>query len=57
MFEISQKQLSFKDFQHHRDNWRLFQDASVWVLFPLAIDVEFLFLEGKQPQVRYALFK
>lgn len=29
MFEISQKQLSFKDFQHHRDNWRLFQDASV----------------------------
>lgn len=57
MFEISQKQLSFKDFQQHSGNWRLFQDASVWVLFPLAMDVEFLFLEGKQQEVRYALFK
>ena len=34
-----------------------FQDARVWVLFPLAIDVEFLFLEEKQQEVRYVLFK
>lgn len=35
----------------------LFQDARVWVLFPLPIDVEFLFLEGKQREVRYVLVK
>ena len=41
------------------DNGNLgpFPDAQVWASFPLAIDAEFLFLEEKQQEVRYVLFK
>lgn len=61
MFEITQKQLSFKGFQHtvvgDDGNWGLFQEDRIWVLFPLAMDVEFLFLEEKQQEVKYVLLK